>query len=138
MAGFRDLAERLAELEGIPSRIARDVADGINESIADQFATGTDPYGKPWAPLLPQTVRRKGGDTRILRRSDALSSETVARPTSGSGIEITSVESGQYHQGGTKHMVARKVLPDGAELPDAWTEAIEKATEKAFKKAMRR
>jgi hypothetical protein len=138
MAGFADLADRLSELEDLPSRITREVADEITEEIRTQFDAGTDPYGAPWAPLLPQTVRRKAGDRRILRRTDALSSQTVARPTSGSGIEITSLEYGQRHQGGTKHMVARPVLPDGAELPESWQEIIETATEKAFKKAMRR
>jgi phage gpG-like protein len=137
MAGFRDLADRLAELEWIPSRIASEVAGAINESIADQFSAGHDPYGKPWAPLLPSTVRRKGGDRRILRRTDVLSSETVAKPTSGAGIEISSVDYGQFHQTGTKRMVARKILPDGAELPATWSKAIEEATERAFKKALK-
>lgn len=139
MAGFRDLADRLAELEGIPSRIAREVSDDITEDIRQQFDAGQDPYGRPWAPLLPSTVRRKYGDRRILRRGDALSSETVARPTGGSGIEITSLPYGGVHQDGDgSRMVARKVLPDGPELPETWRDAIDSASAKAFKKAMRR
>lgn len=139
MAGFADLADRLSELEDIPSRIAREVADGITEEIRTQFDAGTDPYGAPWAPLLPQTVRRKAGDRRILRRTDRLSSETVARPTSGSGIEITSLDYGGVHQvGDGSRMVARPILPDGAELPESWQDIIDAASEKAFKKAMRR
>jgi hypothetical protein len=138
MSGFADLAATLAELDDIPSRIAGEVADGINEEIRQQFDSGTDPYGAPWGPLLPQTVRRKGGDRRILRRADALSVETVARPTAGAGVEISSVDYGGRHQGGTKHMIARPILPDEGELPESWQEVIEKATEKAFKKAMRR
>jgi hypothetical protein len=35
-------------------------------------------------------------------------------------------------------MIARPILPDEGELPESWQEVIEKATEKAFKKAMRR
>ncbi len=139
MSGFADLAERLSELEDIPSRIAREVADGITEEIRTQFDAGTDPYGAPWAPLLPQTVRRKAGDRRILRRTDRLSSETVARPTSGSGIEITSLPYGGVHQvGDGSRMVARPVLPDGEELPESWQDIIETSSAKAFKKAMRR
>lgn len=139
MSGFADLADRLAELEDIPSRIAREAADGITEEIRTQFDAGLDPYGAPWAPLLPQTVRRKAGDRRILRRTDRLSSETVARPTSGSGIEITSVDYGGVHQvGDGTRMVARPILPDGAELPESWQDIIETASSKAFKKALKR
>lgn len=138
MSGFRDLADTLAELEDIPSRIAGEVADGITEEIRQQFDRGCDPYGTPWAPLKPQTVRRKGGDKRVLRRGDVLSSETIARPTAGAGVEITSVEYGMRHQGGTVHMVARPVLPDGGELPEAWQEVIGDATDRATAKAMRR
>ncbi len=137
MAGFKALQDRLAELEGIPSRIAGEVAQGINAEIRAQFQAGTDPYGKPWAPLLPQTIRRKGGDARILRRHDSLSSETVAIPTSGAGIEITSVDYGGYHQTGTKHMVARPILPDGADLPQSWQDVIQTASDNAFKKVLR-
>lgn len=137
MSGFAALAETLAELDGIPSRIASDVADGITEQIRQQFDAGRDPYGAPWAPLLPQTVRRKAGDRRILRRTDALSSETVARPTAGAGIEITSIDAGQFHQGGTKHMTPRPILPDGGELPADWLEIIDAATERAFAKVLK-
>lgn len=134
---FADLASALAELEGIPSRIAREVADGINEELASQFDRGTDPYGKPWAPLRPETVRRKSGDARILRRADELSASTEARPSAGAGIEITSIEYGQFHQSGTKHMPRRAVLPDEGELPPAWLDIIDAATEKAFAKVLR-
>ncbi len=138
MSKFSDLASTLADLEDIPSRIAGEVASGINELIQDQFASSSDPYGNPWAPLLPSTVRRKGGDTRILRRTDALSSETIARPSSGAGIEIRSVEYGGYHQGPAAHRVARPVLPDEGELPESWQEIIESKTEAAFSKALKR
>ncbi len=138
MSGFDDLAATLAELEGIPSRIASEVADGISGLIAEEFASGTDPYGASWAPLFPSTVRRKGGDRRILRRSDALSSDTYARPSSGSGIEVESLPYGGVHQvGDGSRMVARPVLPDGGELPEAWQEVIESAADRAFKKALR-
>jgi len=137
MAGFRDLADRLAELEGIPSRITTEVAGVIDASLRDQFDSGVNAYGNPWKPLLPQTVRRKRGDARILRRTDALSSETRATPTSGAGIEITSIDYGSLHQSGTKNMVARKILPDGSALPKPWTEAIADATHRAFVKVLK-
>lgn len=138
MSTFQDLADTLAELEGIPSRITSEVADSINEDLRAQFDAGLDPYGAAWAPLLPSTVRRKAGDRRILRQTDTLRDETIARPTSGAGIEITSVEYGGYHQGPTADRVARPILPQEGELPKAWQEAIGDASSKAFAKAMRR
>lgn len=137
MSDFADLAATLAELEDVPSRIAATVADGITEEIRGQFDRGVDAYGRPWAPLLPQTVRRKRGDSRILRRTDVLSSETVAVPTAGAGVAIESVDSGQFHQSGTKHMDPRPILPDGGELPAAWIEIIDDATEQAFAKVLK-
>ncbi len=136
MAGFADLAANLAELEGIPSRIAKEVADGIGALVADEFESGTDPYGRAWKALLPSTLKRKGGDSRILRRTDALSGSTLAKASSGAGVEIVSLEYGEKHQTGTKHMVARKILPDGSDLPEAWSEVIDIATQNAFKKAL--
>lgn len=135
-ATFQDLADTLSELEDLPSRIVGEVSSEINELIGDQFDQGVDPYGAPWAPLLASTVRRKGGDRRILRRTDALSSETIARPMSGAGIEITSLSYGGVHQAG-ETLTKRAVLPDEGELPDAWQDVIEKATTNAFAKVMR-
>ncbi len=137
MSTFDDLAETLAELGDIPSRIAAEVADGITDEIRQQFEDGVDAYGNPWAPLLPSTVRRKKGDARILRSTDNLSQHTVAVPTSGSGIDITSVDYGGYHQGPAENRVARPILPDGGELPESWQDIIDVAAENAFKKALR-
>ncbi len=135
MAGFADLAARLDEIAKVPSRIAAPVAEEINASLQEQFETGVNAYGNAWKPLLPQTVRRKKGDTRILRRTDTLSAETYARPMAGAGIEIVSRTPGDFHQNGTKHMVPRKILPDGATLPKKWQEAIAKAFNEEFEKA---
>lgn len=136
MSGFADLADRLAELEDIPSRIAGEVADAITEDLRQQFDQGVDPYGAPWRPLLPSTVRRKRGDARILRRGDTLSSSTVAKATSGAGIEITSLDYGGVHQAG-ETLAKRAILPDGDDLPPAWLNHIETATDKTFAKALR-
>ncbi len=137
MAGFKDLADRLAELEGLPSRIAKEVAQGIGVLVANQFESSIDPYGRPWKPLLKQTLKRKGGDSRILRRTDNLAGNTRVAASQGSGVDIISIDYGQVHQTGTKHMVARKILPDGSNLPKAWEAVIEEASARAFKKALK-
>ncbi len=137
MSGFSDLADRLAQLVGLPSRIVGEVADGINTELRSEFESGANAYGNAWAPLLPQTVARKRGDSRPLRRTDGLMNQTVARPTSGAGIDITSLDFGTFHQGGTVHMVPRKILPDGSAQPPSWQRVIETAKANAFTRAMR-
>ncbi len=137
MSTFADLAARLADLENIPSRIASEVAEGITAEIRQQFDAGVNAYGAPWRPLLPSTVRRKRGDTRILRRTDALSSSATAAPQSGAGVEVGMLDYGGVHQAG-ETIAKRAILPDGDDLPPAWQAIIETATEKAFAKALRR
>lgn len=137
MAGFRDLADRLAELTEIPSRISAEVASEINDGLSAQFDSGVNAYGTPWKPLKPSTVMRKRGDARILRRTDELSAETRAVPAGGAGITIESLDYGTFHQTGTRNMVARKILPDGSALPPPWEKAIQTALDNEFGKAMK-
>lgn len=131
MASLDDMALALADLSSVPSRAATGAAKRINALIGDQFDAETDPFGEPWKPLEESTVRRKGGDRRILRRTDALAGATHAKPVRPAGIEITSLDYGMFHQTGTVHMVAREILPEG-ELPPEWEEAIEDEIEIAF------
>jgi hypothetical protein len=137
IAELQRVADSLAELSTVPARAAAAAADSINGLLAEQFAGSHDPSGEAWAELLESTVKRKGGDTRILIRTGAAEAETRARPTAGAGIEITTKDYMSYHQTGTGHMVARKVLPEDG-LPEEWEDAIDSAVEDAFQKVGRR
>ncbi len=134
MASFLKLADNLGELATIPSRISKNVAARIKELIKVQFATGQDPYGQSWKELLPSTVRRKKGDSRILLRSDRLSIETFAKPSSGAGISLVSVDYGGFHQSGTKHMASRPILPARSDLPTSWQSIIREELHNAMSK----
>jgi phage gpG-like protein len=39
----------------------------FQEKISNQFATETDPYGKPWEPLKPQTLARKKSGSILVK-----------------------------------------------------------------------
>ncbi len=134
MASFRKLADNLGELSTVASRISKPVAARINELIKVQFATGQDAYGTAWQPLLPSTVRRKKGDSRILLRSGRLSVETFATPSSGAGISLVSVDYGGFHQSGTSRMVSRPLLPARSDLPASWQSIIREELHKAMSK----
>lgn len=141
MRKMGDLADRLGELASVPSRASRAAADGINEALRDQFEDGVDPYGKAWAPLAPRTLAKHGepplqgefGD-----RPGDMAEGTIARPARGAGIEIEVPFPGGIHQTGASagpwSMPARKILPEGEELPPAWDEAISEALDEAFEK----
>lgn len=136
MAGFRALADRLGELAQVPSRAAKDAATRISSLVAREFETGTDPYGAAWKPLAASTIRRKGHDT-ILVDTGKLALGTGAKPSGGAGIELASVDYGQYHQSGTSRMPRRPIFPDRAELPKDWQEAIEAAVSATFRRALK-
>jgi hypothetical protein len=133
-----DLADRLGELAQVPSRAAAAACDGINLALEQQFADGVDPYGAAWAPLAERTLL-KHGEPALTETGD-MRDGTMAKPSRGAGIELTVPFPGAIHQTGAKRgawvMPARKILPEGGALPDAWKEAIDEAMADAFGKAM--
>lgn len=136
MASFRQLMANLADLQGVPSRIAKPVAETISAHIDDQFSRGEDPYGDPWTPLKPATIRKGRGHPPLTDSGDMRASVSV-RPQQGSGVEIAIGTSyAHFHQTGTRHMVERSILPDRDELPQEWQDAIEGETDTAFRRSM--
>lgn len=135
MPSFRQLMSNLAELESVPSRVATAAAAKIKASIDDQFSRGEDPYGVAWKALRPATLA-KGRTPPPLTASGALRDSIRVTPKQGAGIEITiGVPYAGFHQTGTKNMVPRSILPDGSELPDEWTDAIEESFHDAVRRA---
>ena len=126
----------LRELQKVPSRAAKRVEQYLNDRLQEMFDRGVDPYGNAWAPLLPSTVQRKKGDARILQRSDEMRGDTYARAASKSGINIHVGGAGYWHQTGTAHMVARRILPQFG-LPAKWRADIKRIVEEEIRKAKR-
>jgi len=123
------LARNLERLAAVPSQASADVAATIDNLIDDQFDRGTDPYGKPWAPLAPSTVRQgrrppPGTDTRELRDSVSV------RPLPGAGVGITIGADYAEH-----FDRKRPILPRGT-LPRTWNDAIQAAVDAAAERAL--
>lgn len=128
---FRGLAEVIGELEGmtdLADDIAIESSAAIEEAIDSQFTLGTDPYGTPWAPLKESTKRRwPGRDNPPLTASGAMRGSVVVSATMGK-IEVIVADPAGYHQDGTKHMVARQIIPTDAQgIPPSWEAAIHDA-----------
>lgn len=134
------LADRLGELGTIPSRASRGAATRISGLLREQFDEGVDPYGHAWATLSDRTLLKHGAPP--LTDSGDMGEGTEASAARGAGIEITVPFPGAIHQTGAKRgpwrMPARKILPEGGELPPAWKEEIDEELGETFGKVMRR
>lgn len=134
--GYRRLAERLADLSRIPSRVAGDAADEISTLIQGEFASGNDPYGQPWATLADATIAR-GRSAPPLTDTGALAEGLEVTPMQGAGIEISFSEAyGAFHQTGTVNMPPRPILPTD-QMPEAWSQAIAGSFARSMGEAMK-
>lgn len=123
-AALKSVERALRQLSQVPSRAAGPASTSIAELIQQEFASGTDPYGKAWRPLKKSTVRRKGNSRPNIDTNDLRDSIDV-RPMSGAGVQITlGVDYAAFVQ------LARPVLPTRG-LPKSWASAIAKATDNA-------
>jgi hypothetical protein len=132
------LVETIERMSQVPRRVAVIAAPEITKLLQKQFATGTDPYGRPWRPLKPATLA-KGRRPPPLTDSGAMRRGTVARAAPGgrAGIRLlVGKRYGFFHQSGTRYMAARRILPQNG-LPYAWSRVLAEASKKAFREARR-
>lgn len=85
----------------------------------EQFSSRGARWRTPWKPLAPRTVREKrraGWLSEPLVRSSQMRRELTRRPLGVERISGSDVEAGtdlyyaKYHQRGTRHMPARKLI----------------------------
>lgn len=96
LTGAEPLLARLHAL-GDP-RLLEGALDGVADDLAaltaQTFRDARDPWGQPWKPLRPSTIRarRKGpsskGGVQILRDTGSLQNSISARRTSPTTVEI--------------------------------------------------
>lgn len=114
---MQSVARALRELSKVPAQASREASVGIARLIDRQFATGTDPYGKPWKPLKASTIKRKG-NARINVDTENLWKGVQVKPSSGAGVTVTFDDSyAAYVQN------VRPILPNRG-LPKSWAEVI--------------
>lgn len=134
-AGLGKLEANLRRLSEVPSQAAREAATSIQALIEQEYATGKDSTGRPWAPLRPATLA-KGRTPPPLTATRAMRETTEVKPMAGAGVSVTFEEDyASYHHTGTKNMVARPVAPTGA-FPKAWGDAIDSAVQNAMSRRL--
>lgn len=118
-------------------KVAKKLAPKLDARIQAQFDNGTDAYGKPWAPLLPQTVRRKGGNAQINVRTGETGASSYALAT-GNRVVITYGGAAIHLQNGDpgKNRVPRPIAPTGT-IPKTWSQDAKDAADEVAKEASR-
>lgn len=131
----RSIGATLNRLGAVAPRVAELAAPVIASAVEGEFSYGRDPYGTPWAPLKPATVR-KGRRPPPLTDMGLFRALVQVRPRVGNpGILVTmAARPGVFHQLGTKHMSARQVLPYRG-VPRMWSDALRRATVQAMREA---
>jgi hypothetical protein len=132
-AATRALAKSLRALSKVPSRISRPFAEWATKTLRANIRKGVTPYGAAFAPLLPQTVRRKKGNSKPLIRSRALVGNVRAVPLARGGVGLDGGGGYPGHITGepSGRMAARPYLPVNT-LPVQWRAEIKRLTDEAF------
>lgn len=102
--------------------VMQDIGEMYVRKIDNQFRDERDPYGTPWQPLSPKTVKRKLSQrpraiAKILQNSGLFRSSFSYTATRDS-VEIGSnrvtkkgIPLGILHQLGTRRMPKREIIP---------------------------
>lgn len=120
------LARRIQDAGGeIGRRMAQAGGREIKRLIAEEFASGTDPYGKKWP--VPQDGHRPP----MIRSRELMRGYHYATVKSPVGWRTQVTNDAAYSellQRGTRRMTRRRHLPDQRQgLPARWQRAIEDA-----------
>jgi phage gpG-like protein len=99
-----------------------------------QFDSG-GPRGARWEPLTEQTVRRKAGAGKLMVRSGALRDSLTDENADGAIVRMmpdalelgTSLPYADYHQRGTEHLPARKLVDIGEDEALRWGRILQRA-----------
>ncbi|WP_102798733.1 phage virion morphogenesis protein [Bowmanella denitrificans] len=90
----------------------QEIGEYLLESHQQRFELEVEPDGTPWEPLQPKTVKRKGGDDRILKQSNILKDTLHYQADANTLLFGTNLEYGATHQFGREGdgIVARPFL----------------------------
>lgn len=127
-AGLEKLARRIAGAgDAISRRMAQAGGREIKRLIAEEYTTGTDPYGKKW-PVAQDGHRPPMIRSRALMRSYHYA--TTRSPVGWRTLVTNDEAHSEPLQRGTRHMQRRRHMPDQQQgLPAKWKRAITDAKE---------
>lgn len=104
---FRGLYHKL---NGDLSPVMWSIGYELEQGTRKRFETKTDPDGVRWTPLSLATLARKKNKNNILKERNHLFESITHHASKDSALVGAGAEHAQYHQTGTKHMVARRMF----------------------------
>lgn len=135
LADVRRTVDRLGQL---PRDLARAAAPDIALAVRAEFQNGTDPYGQPWAPLRPSTLRQHGPPP--LTASGRAKDRTTVTPGRLGIVIRLGASYLAFHQVGFRvgrtKVPPRKVLPNRG-LPRAWRAILNRRARELARRASR-
>ncbi|MWG36472.1 phage virion morphogenesis protein [Halomarina oriensis] len=84
MQEFNLIPRVQASLAAAEDDIAMDIADAIHQQVDDNWQSGQDAQGAPWAPNAPSTIRAKGGSTPLVDSEETR--EDMGTASVGGGV----------------------------------------------------
>jgi hypothetical protein len=130
IAAMRQVRRSVEELARLPHKLAVVAAPLISAELRDQFRAGVDPYGVPWAPLKPSTLKRHGPPPLTATR--ALRDGTKAYAGRGGIMMVLGRSYGAFAQTGFRvgharnvKVPARRILPNRG-LPASWRRILDR------------
>lgn len=106
---MKELGNRLKSLQSATKRAAKAMGAAYTSQLKKQFALRKDPYGNPWAPHMPSTVKRWGRHPLLNLTGDMKTSFKVS--INGLQVIATMDSPAGFHQSGTGYMVSRPIFP---------------------------
>lgn len=117
------LSKSLGQLKRIVPSMAPVLAARFNAYLVRGFESGTNPYGAPFAPLKPSTIRRHNRSPPPLSHTMALKAAAKII-LQGLSLRFNGTPPyGDIHMGGSRYMAKRAFYPD-AGLPASWQKDI--------------
>lgn len=130
IAGIGKWGEQIAQLGSARAKraVLANVGEEALELVREGFSRQSDPYGSRWAKT------KRGGrilqDTGRLRNSFHRRSISTNRVVIGSGVTY-----GAFHQGGTRRMPRRAMVPFRG-MPGPWRSRLVSVAKLAWKSSV--
>lgn len=101
-------------------KAAEETAQGMVTAIDDGFESGRDALGRPWAPLQPETISRKGNSRILIEENDLRESWQYRMTGVASATVFSDDPKAWYHELGVpgNNLPARPMLAPAVALAE--------------------
>jgi phage gpG-like protein len=128
LRALRELRRKVGRDAVLMRRITKSVAEELLGLVQDGFRSETDPAGRRW-----ERKKRPDGRQVLVGKTARLRRGWHVEKMGRTSVTIApAVDYADFHQQGTKRMVARKMVPEGV-LPRAWGDRINESVQEILR-----